>query len=274
MSTPAKAMITVEQVPTEVYVSAGGRRSHQVKATAVRRGPLLATRRKVSDAKAAFAALVEKIIDTHGAPEVLFFEGFTGICYQMVGVDHVTWSYRIVCPDGSSGGELGGAPSMAAAVRSCKLHMSQHGTDYHDDASVMRAWRFLNPDQRHDHLRYSASQRAYKYGRDIEGAADPHQWAGDHQHDFLPPLEALATDEDSRPDTAGADAAMTTDNRRPIGLDDTESRGYVIAFGDDAELAAASRRDHGPLGPVTGPWRLLTVTEAAELAAAKPEGPR
>lgn len=76
--------------------------------------------------------------------------------------------------------------------------------DFHDDASVIEACRFIRRfDEPSDErwaqmLRMVGFQRAYRHAErtaSFEGEMNIHRWAGDHQNDFIPDLskEILAS---------------------------------------------------------------------------------
>jgi hypothetical protein len=167
------------------------RRAKTVKAVSVERGPIVANARAAAAAKAAFAGCVEALLDNLGDPLLLVLGGHVGVVWITVGpgAEAVEWRYRIVTPDDTLGIAHTGMPTAQDAERRCRLHLAQYATDYSDDDSVLAAWDFLLPEQRHDHLRYAARQRARSAADGVE-VADRHQWAGDHQDDYLPALLA------------------------------------------------------------------------------------
>lgn len=186
-------------VPAEIFddpkvlYDESTRRARTVKAVSVQRGPIVANALSAAAAKAAFSACVEAVLDNLGDPLLLALGGHVGVVWMTVGrgAEAVEWRYRIVTPAGTTGIVHGGHASLEDAERRCRHHLSEYATDYFDDESVLTAWDFLLPDQRDDHLRSVAWQRARRDAEQVE-CADPHQWAGDHAAEYLPPLIAAA----------------------------------------------------------------------------------
>ena len=190
VTTAISVRIEAEQYddPKVLYDERRGR-ARAVKAVSVARGPIVANARSAPAAKAAFAACVEAVLDNLGDPQLLALGGYVGVVWMTVcgGGETVEFRYRILHPDGAPGGSLFGFATAEEAERSCRLHLSQYATDYFDDDSVFAAWHFLLPDQRHDHLRYAAWQRARRAAEQVE-CADKHRWASEHQDEYLPLL--------------------------------------------------------------------------------------
>ena len=186
-----KVSIEAEQEPCSISAEVPGRslRARSVKGTAVWRGPVKVTRRSGAEAKRAFGARVEALLDAWAEPRFMSYVGYTGVCWLAPGGDYTNWSYQIICPDGRKGGHQGGLSDANEAEHKCRLHMSQYGTDYLDDESVIAGAMFLFEDQRPSHLSYAAWQRARQAADALGPSVDKHRWASDHQDEYLPALE-------------------------------------------------------------------------------------
>lgn len=198
---------STKTVPVETAVNnsslriSQGQHSRLVNAVTVERGPVAATRRSSAEAKRIWADRVGDLLDNWTEPKIIPYGGYTGICYIHPAEDTVTWTYRIVCPDGRTGGWQNGYGSLDTAEMGCRLHLSQYVTDYLDDTSVIAAAFFLLPSQRNDHLRYAAWQRARDAADIVDDIKDKHRWASDHHYDYLHPLEEMlfAAEIENRP---------------------------------------------------------------------------
>lgn len=192
--TSTKITVRVEQFPDRRYATNPNGRGF-INGTSVERGPILTNERTVSDAKAKFGEVVETMLDTWTSPKLICFDGIAGMCYQQPMLDTVAWAYQLRFSDGGQSSQVG-YESMDKAVANCKHHMSQNATDYFDDESVMRGWRFLNPDQRDDHLLYAGFQRAYRHAHEVLGFSESqsHEWAGEFRNrgQFITDVQALA----------------------------------------------------------------------------------
>jgi hypothetical protein len=106
----------------------------------------------------------------------------------------VSWTQRIVTPDGRVHYSGYAADSWEQAEASARHSLAQLSTDWHDDGSVQQAAAYLDhgrtvpgdpygPDELY---RYASWQRAARAAMDA-GRDDWHEWATAHETEFTVP---------------------------------------------------------------------------------------